>query len=192
MCFASLLFLQMMSKLHLKNKLLERFISAELASYVEPVRKGTPKGDPIGFSRAKYHATLYDLTGKSLKDQADDLGVNYAVLRIWHTEPEFKKLVARHRERFARTVDRRLVIKQLQEETKTLEKFSRMLSEGLLPMLSALAEKKNPSSADEEELRKLEASLLDRTIQQLKDRKGRKQAIEVLSAVKQISQHEHD
>ena len=42
--------------------LLVDFITSKVEGYLEPSRKGTPKGDPIGFSSMKFLATLLALT----------------------------------------------------------------------------------------------------------------------------------
>jgi hypothetical protein len=67
-----------------------------LKEYKEPERRGTAKGDPIGFSKKKYHAallmTLYpQIFG--LKDIAREVKASYGMLRLWRTEDQFKKAV---------------------------------------------------------------------------------------------------
>jgi hypothetical protein len=76
--------------------LLGKFIMNKLSSYVEPSRKGTPKGEPIGFGRTKYEASLYMLLNLGLKDVANDLHISYGLLKKWRTEPEFKIMVFDH------------------------------------------------------------------------------------------------
>lgn len=80
---------------------LHDFIDSKVNEYVEPSRQGTPKGDPIGFSRKKYIATLGMLTNQKLKDLAKSIGVSYGLLRKWTTEQDFKDMVARHYGEFA-------------------------------------------------------------------------------------------
>ena len=72
------------------------FLESRLRQYVEPSREGTPKGQPVGFSRSKYHATLLGLTSLDLHRQAREAGVAYGVLRKWRTETAFKKAVTQH------------------------------------------------------------------------------------------------
>jgi hypothetical protein len=90
----------------LSKKLIPRFIRSKLADYAEPTRKGTPKGEPVGFSKTKYCATLYALRdkvlsgGEDLKAQAKELKVSHGLLRKWRTDPRFKDLVARHEREF--------------------------------------------------------------------------------------------
>lgn len=69
--------------------ILGAFIEAKLRGYVEPERAGTPKGEPIGMSRKKYHAALLGLTSVDLRKQAKQIGVSYGVLRKWRTEEAF-------------------------------------------------------------------------------------------------------
>jgi hypothetical protein len=64
-------------------------------AYQEPTRAGTARGEPVGFSRDKYHAALLSaLTGLSQKLIADKLGISYGVVRKWHVESEFKDEMA--------------------------------------------------------------------------------------------------
>jgi hypothetical protein len=82
-----------------KSKLpgyLEGFIAWKLAEYVEPQRAGTEKGKPVGFSRAKYHASLLGPSDLKGKDQARLVRVSHGTLRPWWIEKEFKEAVQRH------------------------------------------------------------------------------------------------
>lgn len=68
----------------------------EAAQYEEPTRAGTPKGDPIGFSREKYRAALLMVLYPNclkLRGISEISGVTYGMLRLWRTEPEFQKLM---------------------------------------------------------------------------------------------------
>ncbi len=67
------------------------FITQKLREYVEPERAGTPKGEPIGLSKRKFHAALLSLTSVGLHQVAKEVGVSYGVLRIWRTEEIFLK-----------------------------------------------------------------------------------------------------
>jgi hypothetical protein len=90
--------------------LFARFMAGKLNAYVEPAKKGTPKGDPVGFSLAKYKATLFALRERVLPDTADlvtqakELGVSYGVLRKWRSEQKFKELVSQHEREFVSRV----------------------------------------------------------------------------------------
>ncbi len=79
---------------------LDAFISSKLASYVEPTKKGTPKGEPVGFSLVKYKATLYPLRNEDVKAQSEALGISYGLLRKWRTEEAFQKLLSQHEQEF--------------------------------------------------------------------------------------------
>jgi len=84
----------------LKN-LLADFIKSKVDNYVEPTRKGTYRGDPIGFPTSKYSATLYALYDVTPREIAKILKISYGLLRKWKTEPEFKTLVFQHMEEFS-------------------------------------------------------------------------------------------
>jgi hypothetical protein len=81
--------------------LLSDFLREKCASYAEPMRSGTPRGEPVGFSAKKYAASLLALTTLDGKSTAKQLGVSHGVLRKWRTEPAFKNLVDKHCKEFA-------------------------------------------------------------------------------------------
>ena len=70
----------------MKNTLLSEFIKKMIADYEEPQRKGTPKGEPVGFGRDKYKASLYLLYNTKLVDLAEELNISYGVFRKWKSE----------------------------------------------------------------------------------------------------------
>jgi hypothetical protein len=90
----------------LSAKLLPKFMDSKLAEYVEPTKKGTPKGEAVGFSRTKYKATLYTFRERVLdntqdmKAQAKELGISYGLLRKWRSEQNFKARVSQHEKAF--------------------------------------------------------------------------------------------
>ncbi len=92
----------------IEGTLLERFISSKYGSYVEPERKGIPRGDPIGLSKMKYYASLLMITNVKKKDIATEVDVSYELLRKWNTEGPFKTETARHQDAFARLAYTRL------------------------------------------------------------------------------------
>jgi hypothetical protein len=64
--------------------------------YTEPVRPGTPKGDPIGLSLPKYEAALLQVLHPNrlrLREIAKMVGVSEGVLKFWRTETEFLEVV---------------------------------------------------------------------------------------------------
>jgi hypothetical protein len=83
-----------------------KFMNSRLAEYVEPTKKGTPKGEAVGFSRTKYKATLYTFRERVLdntqdmKAQAKELGISYGLLRKWRSDQNFKALVSQHEKEF--------------------------------------------------------------------------------------------
>ena len=81
--------------------LLQKYVDKKIANYVEPSRLGTPKGDPIGFSKDKYSATLYMLYHLPLKAIAKNYNFSYGLLRKWRTEDSFMALFKQHCRDFA-------------------------------------------------------------------------------------------
>lgn len=86
--------------------LLDEYMAQKINSYQEPERKGTPRGDKIGFPLNKYiSCLLVALTNYSLKRIADiygsDLGFSYGLLRKWNTESDFKAKQVGFRREFA-------------------------------------------------------------------------------------------
>jgi hypothetical protein len=72
--------------------LLFTFIKEKIRDYREPTRKGTPKGEPIGFSKKKYALALIGISNAPLKISATLSLVDYQVLRKWNTEKDFQAL----------------------------------------------------------------------------------------------------
>jgi hypothetical protein len=75
--------------------LLVKYMVQKLGSYQEPERKGTPRGDKIGFPFKKFAACIFvGLTNFSLKkiteQHGSDFGFSYGLLRKWNTEADFK------------------------------------------------------------------------------------------------------
>lgn len=66
-----------------------------MKDYREPSRAGTPKGDPIGFSREKQKAAylmiLYSPSALNLKGIASETRIKENVLRVWRTQENFQK-----------------------------------------------------------------------------------------------------
>lgn len=80
-----------------RQTLLTGFLNEKAREYVAPTRRGTAKGERIGFSVSKYLATLCALlnTGSN-EETAKKLGVSYGLLRKWRSEVEFVELVDKH------------------------------------------------------------------------------------------------
>jgi hypothetical protein len=85
------------------NTLLENFIQRKVKAFTEVSRKGTSKGETIGFSRKKFLATLYMLTADRQITIATELGISYGLLRKWNTEGPFRTMVRKHCREFAET-----------------------------------------------------------------------------------------
>jgi hypothetical protein len=89
--------------------LLLKFIDTQTFGYVEPVRKGTAKGDPIGFSAIKHKSTFLFLTNLKVKEIADAVGLSHALLRVWRTETLYLAAIEKHERTFARLVVKRIL-----------------------------------------------------------------------------------
>lgn len=75
-----------------ERSLITPYINFKQNNYEEPERKGTPKGDKIGFSITKFKASmLVGLMDLSLKRISKECDVSYGLLRKWNSEPDFKK-----------------------------------------------------------------------------------------------------
>lgn len=83
------------------NTLLTKFINEKASSYQEPERRGTPKGEPIGFSRAKFFISLLMMTKMKLKEISVKTKISYGLIRNWNSEKEFRDLVESHHLEFA-------------------------------------------------------------------------------------------
>jgi hypothetical protein len=75
------------------ENLIRTWIEAELKDYQEPIRKGTAKGDSIGFSLSKQKAVRWMLFYRPFKLDfiAKCAKVSPGVLRVWKTEEPFQK-----------------------------------------------------------------------------------------------------
>ena len=79
-----------------KDALLTGFINKRHHQYEEPERKGTPRGEPIGYSQVKFLATLLVMTSMNKKEIADYLGISFTLMRKWSSEKPFKAMVERN------------------------------------------------------------------------------------------------
>jgi hypothetical protein len=71
------------------DTLLRKFVTAEISSYEEPIRKGRPRGELIGLRREKFVAAiLYGTTNLPLKEISELADVPYGSLRNWTSEDE--------------------------------------------------------------------------------------------------------
>jgi hypothetical protein len=79
------------------DRMLSKWIHEKWNAYVPPTRKGTPKGELIGFSERKYYAGLMMLKGYTLKQASEEACVSYGLIRKWNMQPEWKKMINQHR-----------------------------------------------------------------------------------------------
>lgn len=101
----------------MENTLLESFVERKIKTYSEPSRRGGMRGEPIGFSKKKYLATLYMLTADKQITKAMELGISYGLLRKWNTENAFRDLAGKHRREFADTFVRHILERHAHRES---------------------------------------------------------------------------
>jgi hypothetical protein len=73
-------------------EVVDKWAKSIVSTYEEPVRTGTPKGEPIGLSKKKRYAALLSVGYPrlfSLKDIAEKSGNSVALVRKWRTEGAF-------------------------------------------------------------------------------------------------------
>jgi hypothetical protein len=190
----------------LTTKLLPKFIDSKLVAYVEPTKKGTPKGEPVGFSLTKYQATLYALRDRVLADkedlfaQAKELGISYGLLRKWRSEKKFKDLVSQHEKEFITYLlgaDRysgygRLDLLDKAEAIflQALHSKQKESSRKLMILIHGkVQDEVKRSNTTAVDLRKHQMLVLDQAIEILQDRraatKHRKDVINLLSGVRE-------
>jgi hypothetical protein len=110
--------------------LLGLFFVQKVMEYVEPQREGTARGDAIGFSSQKHGACLsLALYNVKLKRVAEEWGVSYGLLRNWHGEDEFKKMMKRHRREFVAVWIDWLKLRDAENESLWKEALSRPVSD---------------------------------------------------------------
>jgi hypothetical protein len=93
------------------------------AKYKEPTRKGTPKGEKIGFPSKKYFASiLVGITNRKVKDIAQQSDVSYGLLRKWKTESDFKALAENHCSEFVDIIIQQ-ISNQLKNQSEAIKDF---------------------------------------------------------------------
>ena len=80
---------------------MSRFINQNTERYLEPQKKGTSKGDPVGFSKIKHTASFLMIMDFKEREIADMLDMPVGVLRNWLTQTPFKTAVWGNCRRFA-------------------------------------------------------------------------------------------
>ncbi len=146
------------------KSLLWLFIYEKYDDYLEPQRKGTPKGEPIGLSKNKYSASLWMLAKYKFREIADKHNVSLKLVTKWSAEPLFKSAVANHCEEFChRFIDhtKSLYVDFIKDKTSNdREKFfvewreafdslAEVSVKRVLPVLSEILQKKIRSAKNE-------------------------------------------
>lgn len=83
------------------GSIINDFVEENVKEHMEPQRKGTPKGDSIGFSLKKNKAALLSLTYFKQSTIAETMGVSHALIRKWHTEDDFLRTIDKLCKEFA-------------------------------------------------------------------------------------------
>ena len=76
-------------------QLVTHWSDIRLKGYVEPLRAGTTKGDPIGFSSQKMRAAIFMALYPHvmrLKDISNTLNVPVNTLKVWRTQKDFQNV----------------------------------------------------------------------------------------------------
>jgi hypothetical protein len=110
--------------------LLQKFMKKKLKSYVEPERKGTMKGDPIGLSKVKYEAGLLMLTRMTYKEIAEQLKVSHGIVLKWRTEPLFITTLGKHTNEFTELFGNRILeVASTMKDFENPERYNNDLNE---------------------------------------------------------------
>ena len=80
--------------------LLMAYINDQAAQHIAPLRKGTPRGEPVGLSHEKYIAACLSLLSLPLAEIAKAARVSYGLLRKWRTEDAFTETIDHHAKAF--------------------------------------------------------------------------------------------
>ena len=106
----------------IKEKVFPEWKKSKLESYVEPTRRGVPKGTPIGLSTAKYQCALYMVFSRYESPKEASLISDKSPLMIakWKTEQLFKNEVKKLSREFAEYVTE-LLVKNRDIGIKSLE-----------------------------------------------------------------------
>jgi hypothetical protein len=94
---------------YVMETLLQKFIKEKLINYIEPSRKGTAKGEPIGLSKVKYEAGLFMLTRMTYKEIAERLNISHGIVLKWRTEALFMSTLDKHTNEFAELFGNRVL-----------------------------------------------------------------------------------
>lgn len=82
------------------NTLLTIFLRTQIADYREPTRKGTRRGEKVGFPKHKYVASLFMVTSLNQRQIADRLGIPHKLLLKWHMEEDYRAAIESHCKKF--------------------------------------------------------------------------------------------
>ena len=76
---------------------IQEFIVFKYHYHEDPIRKGTPRGEKIGFFWVKQNACIaLAVTNSKMKQIAEQLEISYGLLRKWKSEQDFQKEMSKH------------------------------------------------------------------------------------------------
>jgi len=90
-----------------------------LKNYIEPERKGTAKGDPIGFSYNKLRSAIFMAlfpTCYTLNDISDVCSVPVGTLRVWRTRSDYMEAVKEEAKKLGKFIARFIWIVMCEQE----------------------------------------------------------------------------
>lgn len=108
----------------MEESIIYKFFEEKSNNYKEPQRKGTSRGEPVGFSRVKYNASLLIITRTKRKEIAEGLGISYALLRKWNSEKAFKAMVLNNCTEFTG-----ILVKQINEFADQFDLYTRHITD---------------------------------------------------------------
>lgn len=84
-----------------EGNFIQEFLIFKHHHHEEPSRKGTPRGEKIGFPWKKQNACIaLAVTDLKMKNIAEQLGISYGLLRKWKSEPDFQDEMVKHGQGF--------------------------------------------------------------------------------------------
>jgi len=108
---------------------LNAFFYQKINTYTEPIRRGTPRGEPIGFSHQKYNAALFCLKKWKLKDLANVVGVSHGLLRKWRTEDRYWDLTDKLQSEYTDLLIKHLEARAQRQKELADEYFKKSIKE---------------------------------------------------------------
>jgi hypothetical protein len=113
-----------------RETFLSKFLNERMQLHENPSKKGTPRGEPIGFSMKKLAATLMMLTSFKQKDIAKILQVPFGTLRNWNSEKTFSDLGYKIANEFSHILVAHVLEKVAEGKTEEMD-FTELLDKSI-------------------------------------------------------------